>query len=210
MNADVDSVYRRVVFGLGTGRSGTVSVSKLLDAQASASVTHERRPLLPWVADLALAEQRSLQLSHGATEIVGDVAYYYLPYVEFFANRFPTARFVCMRRDRAHVIDSMMRKTGSDNLWLDHDGSEWTLNPAWDPTMPSYDPMPKAQAIGKYWDEYNAETQRLERALAGRFRVFDLEETLNTTSGVAALLDFVGIPPEDQNLSVGIRANSIQ
>ena len=198
----------QIVIGLGTGRSGTVSLGQLLNAQPGAGVTHERRPLLNWNVDQAALEVRRRQLSESEATLVGDVGYYYLPYVQKLTHQFQNAKFVCMRRDRDLVIASMLRKTGTDNLWADHDGSEWSLNPVWDLTMPSYGQMPKADAIGRYWDEYDRIARRWEAAIPERFRIFNLENTLNCEAGVHSLLDFVGISREHQNVVTTIRANA--
>ena len=41
-----------------------------------------------------------------------------------------------------------------------------------------------------------------------RFRIFDLEDTMNCEDGVRSLLDFVGILREHQNVVVRIQANA--
>ncbi len=202
-------IGRQYVFGLGTGRSGTVSLSRLLKAQASSSVTHEVRPLLPWKYDQGLIDERLDYLAQRPTRMVGDVAYYYLPYVRYIAERLPEARFVCMRRNREMVIDSQMRKTQNYNLWADHDGSRWDLNEIWDPTMPSYEAMEKEDAIARYWDEYNEETLQLSEELGDRFRIFDLEQTFHDAEAVGVLLDHVGIAREHQNVVVDIHENAL-
>lgn len=206
--------YRRghgqqIVFGLGTGRSGTVSLARLLDSQPSASITHEVRPLLPWEFDQATIDLRLEKLRKRPTRTAGDVGYYYLPYVTYIAEKIPTARFVCIRRNRADVIASQMKKTERYNLWLDHDGTDWELNEVWDKTMPSYPPMPKEEAIGRYWDEYNERTIRLSQELGDRFEIFDLESTMNDPQQVRRLLNHVGISDEDQRVFTGIHENAI-
>jgi hypothetical protein len=199
---------KQLVIGLGTGRSGTVSMSRLLDAQTSSSVDHELLPLLPWTFDQAQINFRLGQFGNRPTRIVGDVAYYYLPYVRHIAARLPETRFVCMRREREAVIDSMMRKTRNDNLWVDHDGSEWTLNEVWDKTMPSYPPMPKREAIARYWDEYNSEALALSEELGDRFEIFDLESTFDDEAEIRRLLDHVGVERDAQNIVLNIHENT--
>lgn len=39
---------RRFVFGIRTGRCGTLSLARLLNSQIDAKVTREMRPLLDW------------------------------------------------------------------------------------------------------------------------------------------------------------------
>jgi len=199
---------RSLVIGLGTGRSGTVSLAQLLNGQPSASVDHELKPLLPWIYDEARLDYRLWQLEHRDTRLVGDVAYYYLPYVRRIASKVHDVRFVCMRRNRAEVIDSMLAKTPETNLWADHDGSEWKLDPAWDATMPSYPKMEKRDALGRYWDEYYETAEDLSSEMPDRFRIFELESTLNSEAGVTELLDFVGISRNEQARFVSVHENA--
>lgn len=201
-----DRTPRRVI-GLGTGRSGTVSLSKLLDQQPDADVTHEVLPLLPWnVNDTAIANKIE-QLDERAGTLCGDVAFYYLPYVRQLADAWPEVRFVCMRRDKDATVESWIKKTRNDNLWADHDGSKWTKNEVWDHTMPSYEAMPKRDAIVRYWEEYYAEAEILVDELPDRFRIFDLETSFNSPEGLREILDFVGVERTNQVVPQRVHSN---
>lgn len=191
---------KRLVIGLGSGRSGTVSLSRLLDSQHGASVSHELRPLLPWSdrhSDLLKAKLRTLL--ERDEELVGDIAYYYLPYVERLSDMHPNVRFICLRRDYEQTVRSMMVKTEGRNHWVDHDGTEWKLDETWDATMPSYAPMPKEHAVRRYITEYYELAGHYEQADPERFRVFDLD-VLNDRKRARDLLAFAGVeaPSVDQ------------
>lgn len=180
------------VIGLGSGRSGTVSLSTLLDAQRATSVTHETRPLLPWIPDEEQLSVRLAQLAHRDASISGDVAYYYLPYVERINHRLPGVKFVCMRRNFDDTVRSLMAKTDGRNHWVDHDGSLWRTDDQWDKTMPSFQVMPKIEAVRRYVSEYYIEAERLQRQLPRAFRIFDIE-MLNNPRGTVSILTHIGI-----------------
>src|SRR5487761_2166908 len=189
-----------IVIGLGTGRSGTASLAKLLNAQQDALCFHEMNPSAvrftgtprPFInaidefqailgggdptmltVDLSravaaraydeLCQMRSVRL-------IGDIAFYYLSYVELIARRNQNVRFICLRRDREQTIESCLRKSAigrwrskriadrlsslitrapyyeSHNFWIEHDGSEWELDPVWDKCFPKFQAGSKREA----------------------------------------------------------------
>jgi len=54
--------------------------------------------------------------------IVGDVANVYLTYVPAILAEWPTARFLCLQRNRADTVRSMLAHVGDRNPWQKHDG----------------------------------------------------------------------------------------
>ena len=95
---------KKLIFGLGTGRCGTVSLSELLNIQAGFAVTHESEPLLPWEFDKKAIEKKLEQLLQYEGAVVGDVAFYYLPYVEYILSGYANAKFICLKRDKAETL----------------------------------------------------------------------------------------------------------
>ena len=65
------------------------------------------------------------------------------------------------------------------------------------PWFPQYD-LPKKEAIGKYWEAYYA---LAECYVDESFRMFDLYD-LNTIDGIKSILDFAGVPEEQQVVKV--------
>ncbi len=132
---------RLIVIGLGTGRSGTGSLARLLSAQRDSICFHEMnpsctrffgtpRPILNGI------EEFEKILDHGdrsmvtvdltreegiktydrlcrmtKVRMIGDVASYYLSYVRLIAECHPEVRFLCMRRDIGQTVHSWMEKT---------------------------------------------------------------------------------------------------
>ncbi|MGH6875839.1 MAG: sulfotransferase [Rhizomicrobium sp.] len=130
-----------IIIGLGTGRSGTASLAKLLNAQRDAHCFHEMnpscvrfsgtlRPILNAIdefqsildggdpsmitVDLSRAvAARAYDDLRGRSglRLIGDIAFYYLSYVPAIAAYNPNVRFLCMRRDIDRTIQSWMDKT---------------------------------------------------------------------------------------------------
>lgn len=130
-----------IVIGLGSGRSGTASLAKLLNAQRDSLCFHEMnpsavrfsgtpRPFLNAIDEFqaildggdpamltvdlsrAVAAKAYDQLCRmSRVRMIGDIAFYYLTYVILLARHNPNIRFICLRRDREQTINSWLRKS---------------------------------------------------------------------------------------------------
>ena len=103
---------KTVIFGLGTGRCGTTSLSKLLNSQDNSLVGHELFPILPWNTNKSVFEFKFHQLNHQthAYDVVGDVGMYYLPYVTSLLYSFQNThnvKFIIMERNIDEVVKAM-------------------------------------------------------------------------------------------------------
>lgn len=196
---------KRIVLGLGSGRCGTLTLARLLDAQPGFSVTHECIPA-PWEFSEASYRKLCEELASRPAPVVGDVASYHLPYVPRFFADFDDVRCVCLRRERAEVVDSFLRITPDRNHWTDPASAfwsdRWRPDPAWDPCFPKY-PLDKAEAIAAYWEEYYAAAADLARRFPGRFLVADMRDALNNRETQMRILDFVGAPSQGRVVAVG-------
>ena len=115
-----------------------------------------------------------------------------LPYVEQILARYPDVKFVCLKRDRASTVASYMKKTEGRNHWIQHDGSRWYRD-RWDHSYPKYPCADKEKAIGRYWDDYYRESERLQALYPEAFCVFPTE-ALNSKPRQSEILSFLGIP----------------
>jgi hypothetical protein len=240
-----------IVIGLGTGRSGTNSLATLIRAQADAFCFHEMnpacvrfsgtpRPILngvdefqaildggdpsnvtvdltrPVVAN-AYDKLRKMQ----KLQLIGDVGFYYLSYVEAIAAHNRTVRFLCTRRDLDLTVASWMKKLrvrrwpsklvadkiGSlitrgpfyqtTNPFMDHDGSVWEPDPVWDKCFPKFQAPSMKDAIRKYREFYYAEAARLARQYSNLFRFVDTDR-MNDRDYQSKILEFVGIPEDER------------
>lgn len=196
----------QLVIGLGSGRSGSVSLARFLDTQPDAFFCHESayaRPrllrytfgdILPWEPDERAfgAWLAGLERAAAPALFYGDVAPYLLPYTERILAERPTARFICVKRERAAVVASFLRHSAGTNPWQEHDGRRW-LRRSWDRAFPTFAAASKAEAAGKYWDLYYARAAGYERRYPERFRLFDFAR-LNERGTQEAMLDFAGFP----------------
>ncbi len=147
--------------------------------------------------------------------IVGDVASYYLPYVEQIIAASDIAKFPVIKRDREEVVESFIRKVSPTkrtnfmrrvaetvgiatkalpmNHWQLHDGSRYRYEGTWDMNFPKYpSDLTMAQAISRYWDEYYSRTEALEEKYPGRVKTFQIVD-LSTAEGQRKILGFLGV-----------------
>lgn len=185
---------KRLVLGIGTGRSGTVSLANLLDAAPGTHITHEALPRLPWEYAEAPLAQHLKQFRERSEAIVGDVASYWLPYIEEILRRWEDVRIIYVERERAAVVDSFVIKMkGKKNHWMHHNGRRWRRDRNWDQCFPKYDVDDMATAIGLYWDEYAARAHALCDTYPDHIRGWKMEDALNTEAGAAEIARFIDI-----------------
>lgn len=236
----------KIIIGLGSGRSGTASLANLLDRQENSLCFHELnpscvahdetpRPILNTIeefdtivrggdtsrlsVDLSRppsVQQYSRLCDMPSVDIIGDVAHYYLQYVDAISALNTTTSFVCLRRDREETVQSWMKKTEikrwrsrkiSDRLtslitrapyytsthhWAEHDGSTYKQDPVWDKCFPNFVAASKEDAIRQYWDYYYKTAESLQEKYPNTFRIFEVA-TLNNSQGRREILEFCGI-----------------
>lgn len=206
------------VLGIGTGRCGTKSLAQLLNAQPDAAVTHEDWPLLPWSAERGeetILTRLSRYRRTRPAKLVGDVASFYLPYLEAALRRMPQLKVVCLQRPRADVVRSFcewLDRTSPlpTNHWAVDPGPDWFHDFVYTRMFPKYDTKDREEGIGRYWDEYQQRVEDLAARYPDRVRVFDTEAALNTPAGMSELLTFVGVPQERQVFKLGHQSNQVE
>ena len=144
MSDDIKS--KKVVIGLGTGRSGTASLTSLLDQQSGGICFHEMNPSCAVFSGNPQPHVNAIQefqkLLHGGdpawlsidysrpssvetydklqdmsqVNLIGDIAYYYLNYVDDLLQVAPECIFICIRRDRGQTVSSWL-KMSSIRRW---------------------------------------------------------------------------------------------
>ncbi len=238
-----------IVIGLGTGRSGTASLTSLIDRQPGGLSFHEMNPssavfsgnpqphinaVVEFRELLRGGDTRRLAIDYGrpssvrtyeklqamqGINLIGDIAYYYLNYVEDMLAAVPECVFVCIRRDKQQTVASWLKKSSIQrwpslwvadrlkalltrtpfyteyNYWQEHDGSTWKKDPVWDSCFPKFEAASKEEAIGLYWDYYYLEAERLQREHPDSFRIFPVED-LGNPGGQRRILSFIGIPKD--------------
>jgi hypothetical protein len=188
----------RLVFGLGSGRSGSTTLSALFAAQAQTCWSHEHPPMVAWGkegrGEVDFHLTRMNLLAH-VYSVVADVSHWWLPKLPALLQNDPRTRFVVIRRDRAATVASFMRMKGLDqpkglNHWMAHDGVRFRRNP-WDRCYPKFQVDDPEEAIGLYWDRYYAMSEDAARRHPEQVRMFEIE-VLTDPAGQREILEFCG------------------
>lgn len=191
-------VLGRIVLGLGTGRSGSTSLSYLFAAQSNTCFSHEHAPLIPWYhgepqLEFHMARMALLARLYGC---VADVSHWWLPKLETIIRQFPQVRAVVTRRDKQETVKSFLRIKGVTpgrkpiNHWKWHDGEVYQRN-LWDQCYPKFDAESLEQAVGMYWEDYYEKAQWFASHYPDQVRIYDIEQ-LSTPSGQMEILQFCG------------------
>jgi hypothetical protein len=226
-----------LIIGLGTGRCGTMSLANLINSQPSSVCFHELNPsCMSWAGsygtvysmlrdfegilgggqrDHLTVDRTSSNNAHSIERLttiekvtsLGDLGFYYLPYVERILRDFPDVRFPCLKRDREATVGSYIKKmtvgwkrSSRDffrmrpqvrNHFMVHDGVRWVFDRKWDKCYPKFEAESLEDAIGQYWDYYYQEATRLSE-IDARVRIFDTDAMNNKESQIE-ILAFCGI-----------------
>jgi hypothetical protein len=205
---------KQLIISIGTGRCGSVSLSKFLSAQEYISVLHEGRldshkirKLIKWVNDEKnLFEWLEFLLSLDGNKFVGDTGMYYLPYIEQIIEKYPQVKIIVMERDKEEVVKSYIKKTTGRNHWFDHDGKEWDKDDKWDPCYPKYDILNKEKALEKYWEDYKSQTDNLILKFPDKIKKWTIQ-SLNTLNGKNEILNFLNYK-FDRNINQEFKHNT--
>jgi len=198
-------MLKRFIFGLGTGRCGTVSLSRLLDMQEGFAVSHEIVGGPLWEFNAGYIDLLMDRLFTYDGLVAGDVAYHLIPYVESLIERFRDSRFICLRRDREATIRSFrMKLSGRGHPWQigirNKQRSGW-IGQFITANIPDF-----TEVIGRYWIEYNDCADEFQRRYPDRFRIWPME-ALNTRAGQGEILSFAGVPEGKMMFDIGLRHN---
>ena len=247
-----------MIFGLGSGRCGTASLARLLNVQPRTVCFHEVNPAcMAWTGsdstllsllndfqEILRGGRRAISidltspgrdkplkrlLELDAVDAVGDVASYYLPYVEKILSQVPEARFPCLYRDRQETVDSFVKKLAptasldsasrarskARNHWAAEPGFDHAGDPKWDKCFPTY-PYLAGQNLRAHVEEYHRcyyeEAYRLAEMHPRNVQIFEID-LLNDPQGRLDILEFVfpGRPHVDRTIheNAGGKASSL-
>lgn len=156
-------------------------------------------------------------LSLEKIEVVGDVASYYLPYVETILEESQSAVFPCLVRDKDEVINSFVnkvkaknsllgkfyfllrRKINSRNHWSSN--SKYVKDAKWDRLHPDMgNDLLLRDALSRYYDFYYEEAERLS-LMYPNVRLYNIS-IFDSEAGRRELLEFCGIKNPVANIDV--------
>lgn len=197
---------KKIYIGLGTGRCGTKSLSKLMKIQGL-NVDHETNTSvgeklpLSWDKNLNELDERLKYIIENNLD--GDIGFYYLPYVDDILLRFKNVKFIVLKRDKESTIKSYIKWVGNRNHWMMHDGTIWDIDNKWDRAYPKYVSKTREEALSNYYTEYYEICNKYEK-IYNNFKVFNTED-LNDHEKVNYILNFLGV--ENKNIVTNIKEN---
>jgi len=197
-----------IIIGLGTGRCGTTSLATLLSLQEDSDITHETKDpkwkfLVSWEKNDQDLKKIVNFIENKKTKFRGDVAFWYLPYVEDLIKIYPDIKFVVIERDKEEVIESYLN-------WVKSPRNHWSKKPPepyqkckWDKCYPKF-AGDKRIALTKYINYYKSEVNRLSQLYRDKFKVINMTD-LNDYDKVKDLLTFCGYT--NKNIIANVRRN---
>lgn len=194
-----------LIIGVGTGRCGTKSLTKLLGIQEDTYASHERfGPRVRWNCPPNLWPYRLwLDTLRNDKDIVADIGFMWTPHIGTYLNWADKydrkVRIIGLKRDVDETVNSYDKWKPNSDHWSYH-GYRETLPDQWDHCYPEFDTDSKRKGIRLFWHRvYNI----IENATDDeRVRCFDTED-LNTEEGVRSILKFAGY--NDPKIEVGIQ-----
>jgi len=194
---------KKYFIGIGTGRCGTMSLAKLVNNCENCNVSQEYPPneldgpnckdkILPWAFNKQKAQLKLKDLLWLNGQLVGDVAFYYLNYIDFFISKLPNLKVINIYRNKDEVCESYMNKTTYSNHWSGQGNCA-----VWDKAYPKIDVENKYNAIGKYWEIYKQKTIDLIDKYPGRIVAVDVSY-LNKFEMQECIFEFLEINTRDR------------
>jgi len=147
-----------VIIGLGANRKHTARLAKILNEPKPAWITHEHGPCLPWDTDVdRLASNLArLELHIDRQEFVGDVAFYWLNYLDQVLELYPDARIIVVDGDKDEAVRDFLDIIDVRGAAYNHWASGEDAKPhVLDVCFPESDAEIE-DAIGAYYDAYMA------------------------------------------------------
>lgn len=189
----------RIIFGLGTGRSGSTSLSNILNASPDHNISHEHPFLVRWSSQSQELEwhiDRLVWLSQYYS-VVGDVAHWWLPHVDYILRKCPSAGFIALRRSKAETIRSFISIKEPSGL------NHWTINKSgavaynlWDSCYPKFGvDLSLYTALEWYWETYYEECERMAVKHPDKFKILELSD-LSTYDKLQSVLRSLGVEVE--------------
>jgi hypothetical protein len=132
--------------------------------------------------------------------IIGDVGFYWINYIEKLLEKRPETKFVCLKRDRQEVVKSMWKFTSGLNV---HPTDDWFR------MYPRYDTHPK-DAVGLMWNDYYKIAERWQEKHPDAFLIMDMDVALNTEDGMRRMFKFLDItnPVMETNIQLNTSNDS--
>jgi len=199
-----------IFFVIGTGRSGTHWVGRVLDVHPDIVTTIEEPKVFHWVTRMALdPEKRPKHLpdlistyreraESANPKHYADKSHPNLWLAEALAEQLPEGLFVGIERSPYATVASMLKHSGVQQ-WI----REWRQFPVpndflgiTEEIAARYDDMSLEEQCALRWRSHHQEMQRIRRSLDGRALVLVYEGLIDSNDAqLARLWDFLTVRP---------------
>ena len=117
---------KKYVIAFGTGRCGTKSLAYLLNNCKNTDVAHEwikfwkerklreKRVCLPPKFNLNMVDDKINYLKSLKSDLVGDVAFYYLNYINYLQEKLKPLKIIYLYRNKKDHLASQLRVTAEN------------------------------------------------------------------------------------------------
>ena len=206
---------RQLVIGAGCGRTGTVSLATLLNMQHGARVTHERfTHRFKWKKPDQWCRRilRDYSTWKGAG-LYGDVALQHGSWLDQWCRE--GAKVVIMKRELEPWLKSFHKKSGTGrrrdrNNWQPPGEGGTPGISRWYGCFPVFSGLAgKQEGLLEYYNHYYNEITPAVLDRYPRQVILCYVDVFNTVQGQRQLLDFLGVPREEQVIKVGLKKNRL-
>ena len=188
-----------IVFIVGTARSGTCWLGRILKSHPQITGSVEEEPRFSMVTEAAIYPERRAEILQELLPLYAAKEHVYRNYsekahpalwlVEDLAAAIPSARFIAIERDEEAVVSSMMKHEGVRRRCEDG----WYEYPEPCPfmglnTKESYSRLSVESRCVLRWRAHREEVTRLQPIMGRRMCVLDYSELVE---GQASTLEFV-------------------
>lgn len=204
----MSNIDRKMLFVLGTGRSGTCWVGDILAQHPEITGYVEPQPLFSWITLAAIqADAEEILLPQIFNEYgnlwdkawpthLSDKSHPAIWIAEKLAARFPNSYFIGVMREPAPTIASMLLHPGV-RRWCE----EWQKYPVpnrflgiSEDNVDWYRQASLVERCALRWLAHQRELERLEGVLGDRFKLVRYEELVTDTNSVLqSLQNFIGL-----------------
>ena len=155
---------------------------------------------MPWKPSIDALWTNFTCLKQRWQPIVGDIAFWWLNYIDAVDTAIKNVKFVCLKRPKPDTIVSFLARFEHENYWTAGSaGHDKDLIGA----FPQFE-LPKKEALSVYYDLYYRVVEQY--AKKDNFRIFNTYEVLNTEMGQRQLFEWLDLP--DHKLSIGMKLNT--
>jgi hypothetical protein len=193
----------QIVIGLGTGRSGSTTISAIVRSIEGAISTHENPPGIFWQP---LSQQVNFHLKRFSLlsryfPVVFDCSHWWLNMLDIVFRALPSAKAIAMHRETEACVASISRITpGRSNRMVVPYNHIWPSQ-LWDATHPSYE-VPRdakreprqavTELIRRYVTEYNDRLHEIAASMPERVLLLRTEE-LDAPETRTKISQFLGV-----------------